>query len=288
MTAQSPTQTYKKRKFDPVMVGLWISLLIVAFLWVMPSLFVVFTSLKSADDIYTRPAYALPTVLLWENYTEAWDEADLARSGLNSMLISFTKVPIGIFLGALAAYALSRMRFRYQKGIFLLITFGTLIPIQITLAPLFRLILDLGLINTYLGLLFPYIAFGVPYAVFIMYGFFKSIPRELDESAYIDGASHFRIFWSIVLPLSKPVLAALFILDFVATWNEFAMALVILHRQNTWTIPLSIMAFQGQFGATDYGPQNAAIVMTILPVLIVYLMFQRYFVSGIFAGAVKG
>jgi raffinose/stachyose/melibiose transport system permease protein len=206
---------------------------------------------------------------------------------LNSLIISFFKVPLGIFLAALIAYVLTRMRFRYQKVLFLLITFGTLIPIQITLAPLFRIILNLGLINSLVGLLFPYIAFGIPFAVFILYGFFQGIPRDLDEAAFVDGASHFRIFWSIILPLSKPVLAALFILDFVATWNEFGMALVILHRQNTWTIPLAIMGFQGQFGS-DHGPMNAAIVMTVLPVVIVYLLFQRYFVSGLLTGAVKG
>ena len=194
---------------------------------------------------------------------------------------------IGLFISELAAYALTRLRFGWQKGLFLLIAVGTMIPVQVALGPLFRLVLNLGLLNQYLGILFPYIAFGVPYQIFILRGFFASIPRELDEAAYMDGASHFDVFLRIILPVSTPALAALFILDFVATWNEFPMALVILQRQEAWTVPLSLQAFQGQFG-NNYTEMNAAIVMAILPVIIVYMLFQRYFVSGLVAGAVKG
>ena len=132
----------------------------------------------------------------------------------------------------------------------------------------------------------PYLAFGVPYQVFILYGFYAAVPKELSEAARIDGASHFTIFRRIFLPVSLPALSALFILDFVATWNEFAMALVILQDPQKWTLPLGLMAFQSQF-QRDYGQLNAAIVMTVLPAAIVYLMFQRYFVAGLTTGAVK-
>ena len=143
-----------------------------------------------------------------------------------------------------------------------------------------------GLINTKLGIILPYLAFGVPYQVFILHGFFSQVPKELSEAALIDGASHFTIFRRIFLPISLPVLAALLILDFVATWNEFAMALVILQDNSTWTLPLGLMSFQSQF-QSDYGQLNAAIVMTVLPATIVYLIFQRYFVSGLTSGAIK-
>jgi raffinose/stachyose/melibiose transport system permease protein len=145
----------------------------------------------------------------------------------------------------------------------------------------------LHLIDTYPGVILPYLAFGIPYQVFILQGFFRHIPRELGEAARIDGASHFIIFSRIFLPISLPVLAALFILDFVATWNEFAMALVLLQDRNMWTLPLGLSAFQGQF-SRDYGQLNAAIVVTVLPATLVYLIFQRYFVSGLTSGAVKG
>jgi raffinose/stachyose/melibiose transport system permease protein len=154
------------------------------------------------------------------------------------------------------------------------------------LAPIFGVVNDFHLINTYIGVILPYLAFGVPYQVFILHSFFREVPRELSEAAQIDGASHFTIFWRIFLPVSLPVLAALLILDFVATWNEFAMALVILQDPNMWTLPLGLQSFQSQF-SSHYGELNAAIVMTVLPAVIVYLIFQRYFVSGLTTGAVK-
>ena len=161
-----------------------------------------------------------------------------------------------------------------------------MLPFQVMLAPLFTLVNQFGLINTYVGIILPYLAFGVPYQVFILHGFFSEVPKELSEAALIDGASHFTIFRRIFLPMSLPVLAALLILDFVATWNEFAMALVILQDNSMWTLPLGLMSFQSQF-SNDYGQLNAAIVMTVLPATIVYLIFQRYFVSGLTSGAIK-
>jgi raffinose/stachyose/melibiose transport system permease protein len=275
------------QKADPVLVGLWIALLVVAMLWIAPFIFITLTAFKTRPDLVRTGSFGLPTVLAWQNFSNAWDRANLATTALNSTVIALTKVPIGIFISSLAAYALTRMRFRGQKLLFLVIAIGTLIPIQVALAPLFRLILSMGLLNKYLGILLPYIAFGVPYQVFILRGFFRSLPRELDEAAQMDGASHFVIYWRVILPLAKPALAALFILDFVATWNEFPIALVILQRQEAWTVPLSLQAFQGQFG-NNYTEMNAAIVMAVLPVILVYLIFQRHFVSGLVAGAVKG
>jgi raffinose/stachyose/melibiose transport system permease protein len=275
------------RKADPVMVGLWIALVIVSILWIAPFVFITLTAFKTRPDLIRTGSFGLPTTLAWENFASAWDRANLSTTAFNSALITFTKVPIGLFISTLAAYALSRMQFRWQQTLFLLFALGTMIPVQVALGPLFRLVLSMGLLNKYVGILLPYIAFGVPYQIFIMRGFFKNIPRELDEAARMDGASHFGVYLRIILPLATPVLAALFILDFVATWNEFPIALVILQRQEAWTIPLSLQAFQGQFG-NNYTEMNAAIVMAILPVIIVYMLFQRYFVSGLVSGAVKG
>ncbi|WP_269228011.1 carbohydrate ABC transporter permease, partial [Escherichia coli] len=149
-----------------------------------------------------------------------------------------------LFLSAMAAYALARVPMRWGKTLFVLVVFGTMIPFQVMLAPIFRQVNAFGLINTYPGIILPYLAFGIPYQVFILHGFFSAVPKELSEAARIDGASHFTTFRRIFLPISLPVLAALLILDFVATWNEFAMALVILQDPDMWTLPLGLMAFQ--------------------------------------------
>ena len=271
---------------DPVLVALWISLILVAVIWIAPFVFIVFTSLKTNTAVMGETAFALPTDPAFSNYAKAWARGNFSVTAFNGVLITFVKVPLGVFLSAMAAYALARVPMRGRRTLFLLCVFGTMIPFQVMLAPIFKQVNAFGLINTYPGIVLPYLAFGVPYQVFILYGFFAAVPRELSEAARIDGASHFTIFRRIFLPVSLPALSALFILDFVATWTEFAMALVILQDPQTWTLPLGLMAFQSQF-QRDYGQLNAAIVMTVLPAAIVYLMFQRYFVAGLTTGAVK-
>lgn len=274
-------------KRDPILIGLWITLIIVALIWVAPFVFIVFTSLKTPAAVTSTGAFVPPTDLAFENYSAAWSRGNFASSFFNSAIITVIKVPLGLLLSAMAAYALAKIKLKVTKALLLLVVFGTMIPFQVMLAPLFTLVNSFGLIDTYPGVILPYIAFGVPYQVFILHGFFKGIPKELSEAALIDGANHFTIFTRIFLPVCLPVLAALLILDFVSTWNEFAMALVLLQDQHMWTLPLGLMSFQGQF-SSNYGQLNAAIVMTVLPATIVYLIFQRYFVSGLTSGAVKG
>ena len=282
----SPFRLAGGDKIDPVLVVLWLALIVIAILWIAPFLFIVFTSLKQNSTVMGASAFAPPTDLDWTNYVAAWSRGKFSSTVVNSAVITIIKVPLGLAISAMAAYALSRIEFVGNRLIFLLIVFGTMIPFQVLLAPLFTLVNGFSLINTKIGVILPYLAFGVPYQVFVLHGFFKDLPKELSEAALVDGASHFSIFWRIFLPLSLPALAALLILDFVATLNEFAMALVILQDNSTWTLPLGLMSFQSQF-ANDYGQLNAAIVMTVLPATIVYMIFQRYFVSGLTAGAVK-
>lgn len=274
-------------RVDPLLVVLWLGLLLLATIWIAPVIFILVTSLKSTTEVMNSSAFALPQEYFFENYALAWQKGRYSTTFLNSVLITLVKVPVGLLLSAMAAYALARIEMPRKKFMLALILFGTMIPFQVMLAPLFTLVNNFGLLNTYIGLWLPYIAFGVPYQVFVLYGFFKEVPKELGEAALIDGASHFTIFRRIFLPISLPVLSALFIMDFVATWNEFAMALVIMLDGKNWTLPLSLMAFQGEFGS-DFGPLNAAIATTVAPAVIVYLIFQRYFISGMTAGAVKG
>jgi raffinose/stachyose/melibiose transport system permease protein len=274
-------------RIDPLLVLLWIALILIAIVWISPFVFILFTALKANATVMGESAFAPPPSLEWSNFSGAWARGHFSTTVFNSVVITVIKVPLGLFISAMAAYALSRIRLPGGRAIFLLVLFGAMLPFQVMLAPLFTLVNQLGLINRYVGIILPYLAFGVPYQVFILHGFFSEVPKELSEAALVDGASHFTIFRRIFVPIALPVLAALLILDFVATWNEFAMALVILQDNSMWTLPLGLMSFQSQF-TSDYGQLNAAIVMTVLPATIVYLMFQRYFVSGLASGAVKG
>ncbi len=272
---------------DYVKIGLWLALMVSGALWAVPFYVMFVTSLKSGADIATSSAWALPTEWRWSNYTEAIDTGNLWTTGTNSLIVSIIKVPLGLLIASAAAFALARIRFRHHRIALGLIAVGSMVPIQIGLGPLFNTMLSLDMLDSLGGLLLPYLAFGIPYAVFVLYGFMRAVPDEIEESARIDGASTFRVFWQMILPLAKPALAALFILDFVGTWNEYAMATTLLQSQGNWTVPLAVQSFSTQFG-TDYGPLNAFVFMSAIPVLIVYLLFQRYFVSGALAGAVKG
>jgi raffinose/stachyose/melibiose transport system permease protein len=267
--------------------GLWLIVAFTAVLWALPLVFVIFTSLKPEREIFEGTSYLPPRSVDVANYSEAWDRGQLFRSLKNSLFIAAIKVPLGLIVSSMAAFALTRIRFVGQRALLAVIALGAMVPIQVALAPLFSIMLDLGLLNSRLGIILPYLAFGIPYQVFILAGFFSAIPNDLDEAARIDGTSNFQLYARIILPLAKPALAALFILDFVATWNEYAIASVLLQRQEVWTIPLSIQGFNTQF-TSFYGPLNSYIFMSIIPVLVIYVAFQKYFVSGTFAGAVKG
>jgi raffinose/stachyose/melibiose transport system permease protein len=278
---------FGSRRSDYARIGLWIGLVITLIIWCLPLVFIIFTSLKTEPQILGQPVFSLPTTPDLGNYAQAIQDGNLWQVGTNSLVIALIKVPVGLAISAAAAFALARIRFRRQRLVLAAIAIGSMVPIQAVIAPLFQIINGAGLLSTDIGVILPYIGFGLPYQTFILYGFFRQIPEELDESARMDGASYFRLFWQIILPLSRPALAALFILDFVATWNEYGMALALLQDQSSWTVPLAIQGFTSQF-TSSYGPINAFTIMTMLPVLIVYLLFQRYFVSGAFAGSVKG
>jgi raffinose/stachyose/melibiose transport system permease protein len=285
--ASTRRESAHRRRPDYARVGLWIALAVTALLWFLPLVLMFLTSVKNDADLNSLPMWALPGTWEWGNYPDAIDTGDFWVTAGNSLLIAAMKVPLGLLTAAASAYALARIRFRGSRLLLMVIAIGSMVPIQIGLGSLFNTMLGLDLLDSVFGLVLPYLAFGIPYQIFVLYGFFRGIPDELEESARIDGASTFRIFWQIVLPLAKPALAALFVLDFVATWNEYAMATTLLRSQENWTIPLAVQSFSTQFG-TDYGPMNAFIFLSAIPVLIVYLLFQRYFVQGALAGAVKG
>ncbi|WP_127754470.1 carbohydrate ABC transporter permease [Devosia sp. 1566] len=276
------------KRRDPLLIVLWIVLVSVALIWVAPFVFIVFTALKTNPEIMSTSAFAPPETMRFENFAGAWERGNFSTTFRNSFIITLIKVPLGLVISAMAAYALARIDLgRIGKFLLVFVLFGAMIPFQVMLAPIFTLVNGLGLINSYPGVILAYLAFGVPYQVFILHGFFRAVPKEISEAALIDGASHFTVFRRIFLPISLPVLAALLILDFVSTWNEFGMALVLLQDPKMWTLPLGLMSFQGQF-SRDYAQLNSAIVMTVFPAILVYMIFQRYFVSGLTSGAVKG
>jgi raffinose/stachyose/melibiose transport system permease protein len=187
---------------------------------------------------------------------------------------------------ALAAFALTRMDLKGSVTIFMVFLVGMMIPMQATLVPLNVFLNKFRLVNTYPGIILVYIGFGIPFGILILRGFFRTIPKELDEAAVIDGCGDGQRFLRVILPLSKPAVAALLILDFLSTWNEFLLAQIFLTKDSMKTITTGLMTFVGQH-LTDYTLLNAGVVLSMIPSIVVYIVFQKQFVSGV-AGAVKG
>jgi raffinose/stachyose/melibiose transport system permease protein len=248
--------------------------------------FLFLTAVKSPKDFYGKSIFSLPAVINWSNFSEALLRGKLSRYMMNGLIICIVKVPLGVFIEALAAFAITRLKIWRANLIFVIFLIGMMIPMQITLVPLNIGLTALRLTNTYIGLIIIYLAFGIPFGILVMRGFFRTIPKEIDESARIDGCSNFTLFMRIILPISKPAVATLLILDFLATWNEFLLISVFITDEKMRTVSAGLLSFIGEHG-TNYGLLTAGTLITIVPVLIVYICFQRYFIEGM-SGAIKG
>jgi raffinose/stachyose/melibiose transport system permease protein len=223
---------------------------------------------------------------LRENYGAVLGRAAFGRFYINSIVVCGSSVLVTCLAGAAAAYAFARMRFRGRELLFVLLLGGTMIPIHVTLVPLYRLTDALGIRDTVLALIGPYVGFGLPVSIFILRGFFEALPRDLEDAARIDGCGAFGAFWRVALPLSAPALATVFILNFVNMWNEFAFALTLTDTTAT-TLPVGIYQLSGNFG-NNIPAISAGLMVGVLPGLIVYFLAQKHIVKGMTAGALSG
>ncbi|GLI08780.1 sugar ABC transporter permease [Paenibacillus tyrfis] len=244
------------------------------------------SSFKTNEEFHSKP-FSLPEVWQWDNFVRAWEVSAMGTSLVNSTIVTVLSLILTLVLGALAAYVLARFDFKLKPlfmGLFLL---GMLIPIHSTLVPLFVLMKKVKLLDTYAALVFPYTAFELPLAIFVVAAYLTAIPKEIEEAALIDGTGYWGIFFRMMLPLSLPALSTIAILGFLRFWNDFAFALVFISKPALKTIPLSLSVFATGY-ATDYKLTMAAMSIAVLPTIIVYLLFQEQIMKGMTAGAVKG
>jgi raffinose/stachyose/melibiose transport system permease protein len=279
-------RTMSRRKLIATLVSTLV-LLVIAVVWFAPFIILLFTSIRSSVDFAQNGPLALPSSFTVGNFGSAWGEGLFGDTYRNSLIITIVKVPIGVLISAMLAFALAKLRMFGRKTVMFAVFLGLTVPIYITLVPLFGIVKDLGLIDNVFGLLGPYLAFGIPFEVLVLHSFFRRVPEEVFEAARIDGAGNWKIFFQIMLPLSLPALVTVAILDAVATWNELLMALIILNSNQNKTLPLGLLNFSGQFG-TDYTGLAAGILIAVIPMLVAYAVLQRWIVSGLTAGAVKG
>ncbi|MDR6879599.1 carbohydrate ABC transporter permease [Bacillus sp. 3255] len=255
-----------------------------------PLLWTIFSSLKDNQQFFLGKPWSLPKLpLLWSNFSFVWDKYNFGHNFVNSLVVTLTSTIFGVLLSATTAYVIARFTFRGNGLLYYSYLSYMMIPTFLGIIPLFFLLNDLHLTNNLFGLMLVYMVTAVPFAVFVLVSFFKSLPSELEESAAIDGASHYGVFFRIMLPLAKPGLMSVAIITVLNIWNEYVFALVLINDPSKYTIPVAIAVMQGEMQyRTEWGPLFAALLISMGPTVVFYSVFQRQITGGMTAGALKG
>jgi multiple sugar transport system permease protein len=259
-------------------------IVVAALFIIFPFVWMLLTSFRTQQEIFSTPGNLIPSTFNVANYIKIWTELPFARLFLNSVIFAGGVTVLSVFFDSLAAYALARLDFPGKTIAFFIVLATLMVPYQITLVPLFQTVFDLHWLDTYQGLIVPRAtsAFGI----FLLRQFFMSVPRDLDAAARIDGASEFRIYWSVMLPLARPALATLAVFHFMNNWNDFLWPLVITSSDTMRTIPAGLTLFSGQY-VIDHGVLMAGATISLLPLAIAFFFAQRYFVQGIATTGIK-
>lgn len=274
----------RRRRFLSVARHVFLSL--VSFFVLLPIVYMVLASFKTVPDFFGNP-YGLPSTWAIDNYSRAWQEAHVSITLPNTIFVTACSVLGSVFLASLIAYGLSRKEKPFAMALYTLFVAGLLVPVQMIVLPLFILLKFFGLFGTLFALIVPYIALGLPLGVLVLTPVAATIPRDLVSAAEVDGATPWQIYWRVVLPLMKPGLISVGILNGVWMWNEFFIPLIVAFKPESQTMPVGIVAFIGAY-STEWGLVFASVVVSTAPVVFAYLLMTRQFQSGLTAGALKG
>lgn len=267
-------------------VGKWVMATLWMLVALVPFWFMAQTGFKESLELMTAPVWALPENPTLANFRDVI-AGNFFRFLSNSLIVVSISIALVVIFAAMAAYVFGRMQFRLNRPLFALIIAGLVVPIHVTLIPVYLLTTNIGLYDKIWALIGPYVAFSLPVSIFILTGFMREIPRELEEAARIDGCGPMRAFFSIILPLTRPGLATIAVFNAVSLWNEFVFAYVLTSSTEVRTLPLALWEFQGQY-SSNIPAIMSVLVMSSLPLILAYALFQEQLVKGIMAGAVKG
>ena len=260
-------------------------------LWAVISLFPLYWmitfSLKSNSEIFGGNPVGLPREWLFGNYANAFGSGNLGGYFLNSVIVSTATILLTVFVSAMSSYAMMRMKWKLSKVTMSILMLGLMVPIHAALLPVFVMMRNIGLINTLWSLILPYTGFAVPMGIMIISGFITSVPKELEEAAFIDGCNIYQMFFTIILPLLKSAVATVSIFTFLQSWNELMFAVVFISRESARTLTVGIQSMSGRY-FTEWGPIGAALTVATVPTLIIYLALSGQVQKSFVAGAVKG
>jgi raffinose/stachyose/melibiose transport system permease protein len=276
----------KKVDKSALRIAQYLVLSIVAFLILVPVVMAFVGGLKTNGQLLAHP-FSLPHPFVWSQYESVLKARNFWRQLANSTMVMIATTLLVLGLASTAAFAFSRLTFRGREALFTYFTLGLLFPATVAILPLYILIRQLGLVDTLWGIILPQVAFQLPLSVLILRNFFIAIPNELEDAAYVDGATPFEFYWRILMPLARPGLSAVAVLTMVLSWNNYFLPLVVLNSEQKYTLPLGVMQFQGQY-ATDWGLVLAFLSLAMVPAIVFYLFAERQIIAGLTAGAVKG
>ncbi|MGX1792355.1 carbohydrate ABC transporter permease [Microbacterium sp. NPDC055312] len=287
-SAAPPPRPRRRRASEPIVTFsaqtvmiLWTALVFIPLLWTLMS------SFKTSREILESP-FGLPARWSWDNYVNAWTQAGIGQFFANTVIVVAGALVATMLLGAMCAYALARFDFPGRRFIRNLILAGLTFPVFLAVVPLFFVVQNFGLLNSHLGLIVTYTAYALPFTIFFLAAFFEQLPEEIAEAAAIDGASQWRTFFSVMLPMAAPGMSAIALLNFVGLWNQYLLPLVLISDPSKSVLTQGMQTFAVQAGFNvDFGALFAAAVMTVVPVLIVYLLFQKKLLSSVSQGALK-
>lgn len=270
--------TFTMPRFRRMQAVLYLALAAYSLTVLVPLAWMVVSALKTKREIFVHP-FALPAELQWGNFERAWGQG-LGTYLANSLLVTAVSVALIVLTSTLAAYAIARRRFKGRFGLYLMIMAGYAVPVHTVLVPLYNMLDRAGLLNSYPGLILPYVAFGIPFSVVLLYAFFLEFPAEVEEAAKLDGCNDGQMLWHVVMPLSLPGIASVAIFQGVFTWNEFLLALLIMTDGAYKTLPAGLVALQGEF-TTDWPAIMATVTIATLPLLVLFVALQKHFVRSL-------
>ena len=261
--------------------------LVYSLLVLVPILWSFISSFRPSLDFFMNPM-GLPSVWKYQNFIYAWNQENVGLYFRNSVIVTTVSVTAIILFSAMASFALSRLKFPGRITTLFLFISGLFIPAALVLLPLFLMLQDLHILDSYAGLIPVYIAYSFPFTVFVLVPFFNAIPQDLEDAAFIDGASYYQVFWQVALPLVKPGLIVATIFNIFGIWNEFVLGYVLISSKDLKTIPLGLAdVLMKQHYTANYGRLFAAIVIAVMPIAILYMLFQKKLTGGMLAGALK-
>lgn len=266
-------------------IGIYTFLTVMALTFICPMVFTIISSFKNNTEIFGSP-FSLPKKFLLSNYVEAWKGANMSTYFFNSIFISFATVVILVIVSSMAAYALSRFKLRFGKGLMVFFLAGMMIPIHTILVPVAYVIGAFNLKNNLAALIMVYVAFSLSFSIYVLERFMRGINVSLEEAAIIDGAGFFQIYSKVILPMTVPAISTISIFNFLGAWNNILFPLLFINDDKLKPIALGLLNFNGERGS-QYGPLMAAIVITVFVPMIIYLLFQEKVENGLAAGAVK-